>query len=346
MDAKGTIEDNGQLSSEATDNATSLSRSSGHTQDCLKASGRGSQKDSSKIADGHILTWGCGEFGQHGHGHTNNVEPEESLMRHFYERVAEIVGTGKGLSAGSVVERLKTFACGASHTVVVTDSDQVYSWGNGNSGQLGCGDKDTHLTPQRVRLPTEGKASPIKGLACGSRHSVLWLENGLCLSWGNNFYAQLAYDFRIENYKDNQVLPHILRPIAHLKVTQVACGEKHSLFLYDTGIVATCGCSSFGQLGSGNRAELVSPKALESPEGVVSIACGANHSLAVTAAGELYAWGLGRACGQRREDVLRPLRIMTRKSNVVAAAGGSAHSAALTGESEFILFCLRWPASE
>ncbi|XP_022105615.1 X-linked retinitis pigmentosa GTPase regulator-like isoform X2 [Acanthaster planci] len=328
MDTKRTIEDNSLLQSATSDDATS----SEHPGDSLVANGQRIQTDTSKMGtdDGHILSWGCGEFGQHGHGHMDNVSPDGSLLKHFYEQIAKMAGTREGLPRGGTVPRLKTFACGASHTIVVTASDQVYSWGNSNSGQLGCGDKETHLTPQRVRLPGEAKASPIKGLACGSRHSVLWLENGLCFSWGNNFYAQLAYDFRIENYKDNQVLPHLLRPIAHLKVTQVACGEKHSLFLYETSIVAACGCGNFGQLGSGNRAELVSPKVLELPEGVAFIACGANHSLAVTATGELYTWGFGRACGRRREDILQPARIMTRQSNVIAATGGSAHSVALT----------------
>ena len=49
--------------------------------------------------------------------------------------------------------------------------------------------------------------------------------------------------------------------------------------------------------------------------------------------GVLFAWGLGRACGYRRQDVLQPVRMMTRQSNVVMASGGCAHSVALTGKS-------------
>ncbi|XP_071794911.1 uncharacterized protein [Asterias amurensis] len=279
--------------------------------------------------NGCIVSWGCGEFGQHGQGNTNNINAEASFMSDFYEKIKSRGKSGE-ISSGQAVKGLKAFACGSSHSVVVTDTDEIYTWGNGNSGQLGCGNKDTHLTPQKVQLPSEGKVSPIKGVACGSRHTTLWLENGVCFSWGNNFYAQLGYDFRIENYKDNQVLPHKLSPIAHQKVKQIACGEKHTLFLYETGIVAACGSNSFGQLGCGDLEERVSPKSLESLEGVVYIACGANHSLVVTDTGELFAWGLGRACGYRRQDVLQPVRMMTRQSNVVMASGGCAHSVALT----------------
>ncbi|XP_054755639.2 uncharacterized protein LOC129261609 [Lytechinus pictus] len=293
----------------------------------------------SKVTDlnqeGQLLSWGCGEFGQHGHGGSGeNVSSEDALVDH--------------VDSANRSHRIKHISCGASHTAVVTDKDEILTWGNGNSGQLGCGDKATHTSPQRLRLGPHD--STVAGVACGSRHTVVWLENGRAYSCGNNFYAQLGYDFRIKNYKENQVmkrrlkdelsgregpvevLPHFLRPIMHRKVVQVSCGEKFTLFLFETGQVAGCGANSFGQLGNGTRAEGVSPKPLDDPENIVSIAAGSCHSLAVTATGELYVWGMGRACGSRRDDLLLPHRKTTRHSNVVGVAGGSGHSLALTGE--------------
>ncbi|XP_071511388.1 secretion-regulating guanine nucleotide exchange factor-like [Diadema antillarum] len=293
----------------------------------------GSRVNDPGQGDGQLLCWGGGEFGQHGHsGNDENVGSEGALV----DQVEKLVG----------LHRIKHVACGASHTAVVTDKDEILTWGNGNSGQLGCGEKVTHTTPQRLKLAQHD--SVVAGVVCGSRHTVVWLENGRAYSCGNNFYAQLGYDFRIKNYKENQVmkerlidqvagrerplevLPHLLRPIMHRKVTQVACGEKFTLFLFDTGHVAGCGANSFGQLGTSARSEVVSPKPLEDPEEVVKVACGSCHSLAVTASGELYVWGMGRPCGSRRDDVLTPQLMMTRHSNVVSVAGGSSHSLALT----------------
>ncbi len=72
--------------------------------------------------------------------------------------------------------------------------------------RLGCGDKEIHSDPISVTLDQESTTtSGICGICCGSRHTVYWLDNGQCYSSGNNFYAQLGYDFRIKNYKDNQV---------------------------------------------------------------------------------------------------------------------------------------------
>ncbi|XP_030832752.1 ultraviolet-B receptor UVR8 isoform X2 [Strongylocentrotus purpuratus] len=276
----------------------------------------------SKVTDldqdrGLLLSWGCGEFGQHGHGGSGeNVSSEGALVDHGDSLVRS--------------HRVKHISCGSSHTAVVTGQDEVLTWGNGNSGQLGCGDKATHTSPQRLRLGPHD--SQVAGVACGSRHTVVWLENGRAYSCGNNFYVQLGYDFRVKNYKENQVLPHFLRPIMHRKVVQVSCGKKFTLFLFESGQVAGCGANNFGQLGNGTRAEMVSPKPLDNPENVIRIAAGSCHSLAVTATGELYAWGMGRACGSRRDDLLTPQRKTTRRSNVVGVAGGSGHSLALTGE--------------
>ncbi|XP_070542168.1 uncharacterized protein [Ptychodera flava] len=130
---------------------------------------------------GELIGWGCGEFGQHGHGSGGDVSAEQGLLKIFSR-------TGDPLSCAKII------ACGASHTVIVTYSNQIYAWGNGNSGQLGCGDRETHSDPQRVYLSEQ--RVKVKGVACGSRHTIVWLENGKCYSFGNNYNAQLGYDFK------------------------------------------------------------------------------------------------------------------------------------------------------
>lgn len=65
-----------------------------------------------------------------------------------------------------------------------------------------------------VKIPQElnGEGSDINvgvvnivGVACGSRHSFIWTETGLAYSFGNNFYAQLGYDFQRADFKEHQV---------------------------------------------------------------------------------------------------------------------------------------------
>ncbi|XP_077989209.1 uncharacterized protein LOC144443553 isoform X2 [Glandiceps talaboti] len=269
---------------------------------------------------GELISWGCGEFGQHGHGGVGtdgNIGFDQGLLN------------WKTLSGTESPEScIKLIACGASHTVIVTYDNEIYSWGNGNSGQLGCGDRETHTEPQRVKLCD--RPVKVKGVACGSRHTIVWLENGKCYSFGNNYNAQLGYDFKIKNYKENQVKPHLLRPLQHLHVNQVACGERHSIFLFDSGTAAGCGCNANGQIGVGSRDEVVTPKLVEGLDNIQYIACGAHHSMAVDGNGEVYVWGHAKPCGSRKHDVLTPQVKPIPGTQIYRVSGGTYHSLALS----------------
>ena len=85
-----------------------------------------------------------------------------------------------------------------------TDDNRIYSWGNGNSGQLGIGQTKTLFQPHLVHLGVS-LGTRVKSVACGTRHTFVWTEEGECYSFGNNFSAQLGYDFRKPDFKNNQV---------------------------------------------------------------------------------------------------------------------------------------------
>ena len=80
----------------------------------------------------------------------------------------------------------------------------IYSWGNSNSGQLGMGNTETNPHPRALHLAVSS-GTKMKGIACGTRHSFVWTQQGDCFSFGNNYSAQLGYDFRKPDYKENQV---------------------------------------------------------------------------------------------------------------------------------------------
>ena len=70
--------------------------------------------------------------------------------------------------------------------------------------RLGNGKKDAAQGAVRVALDNPPRAV-IKGVACGGRHTFIWLDNGKLFCFGNNFFAQLGYDFDVATYKNNQV---------------------------------------------------------------------------------------------------------------------------------------------
>lgn len=74
--------------------------------------------------------------------------------------------------------------------------------------RLGNGEKAIKNLPVEVKLPTShlnGGNARIVGVACGSRHTFVWTAAGQAFSFGNNFYAQLGYDFQTADYKEHQV---------------------------------------------------------------------------------------------------------------------------------------------
>lgn len=75
--------------------------------------------------------------------------------------------------------------------------------------RLGNGQKAIKDLPVEVKLPKppnlKGGDARIVGVACGSRHSFLWTDAGQAFSFGNNFYAQLGYDFQRADFKEHQV---------------------------------------------------------------------------------------------------------------------------------------------
>ncbi|XP_076465916.1 uncharacterized protein LOC143297438 isoform X2 [Babylonia areolata] len=264
-----------------------------------------------------LYCWGCGEFGQHGHGHKADISFQESEVMQF----------GSTTALGTVCH----ISCGASHTVVVTESGDVYTWGNGNSGQLGSGDQEIHWAPTPVSInPPAPQGSKVRTVACGSRHTLVVMDNGNLHSFGNNFYAQLGYNFRENNYKENQVTPHFLEFLKHRAVRQVACGDKHSLILFMDGSLAAVGNNAHGQLGDGGVEESAVPRPVDVEGAVRTVSCGPHHSLALTEKGHVYAWGYGKACGKRRRDVTTPELMAFKGREVVQVAGGSTHNLALT----------------
>eukprot|EP01114_Cavostelium_apophysatum_P016166 TRINITY_DN4546_c0_g2_i1.p1 TRINITY_DN4546_c0_g2~~TRINITY_DN4546_c0_g2_i1.p1 ORF type:complete len:863 (-),score=199.03 TRINITY_DN4546_c0_g2_i1:53-2641(-) len=87
-------------------------------------------------------------------------------------------------------------------------------------------------------------------------------------------------------------------PLTHRRIKMVAAGAAHTLFLTETGQIYSMGKNFAGQLGS----ELIEANVTtDSPMQILriqsfvkKIACGGNHSLAITANNEIFSWGDGR----------------------------------------------------
>jgi hypothetical protein len=97
--------------------------------------------------------------------------------------------------------------------------------------------------------------------------------------------------------------------VANVRITAIACGERHSLALGTAALggasgaramrpgsesnVYVWGCNNHGQLGLGTFSPSWEPHPLEALRGkrILSISAGAAHSLAITCLAHVYGWG-------------------------------------------------------
>ncbi|XP_014916266.1 RCC1 and BTB domain-containing protein 1-like [Poecilia latipinna] len=219
--------------------------------------------------DGELFAWGHNGYSQLGNGTTN-------------QGVAPVV-----VSANLINKKVMEVACGSHHSMALTDSGEVYAWGYNNCGQVGSGSTANQPTPRRVSSCLQNKLAI--SIVCGQTSSLALVDNGEVYGWGYNGNGQLGL-----GNNGNQLSPCRLVGLQGVCVQQIVSGYAHSLALTDEGLLFAWGANTYGQLGTGNKSNQLSPlQILTEKERVVEVAaCHSTHtSAAKTQSGHVYMWG-------------------------------------------------------
>lgn len=101
---------------------------------------------------------------------------------------------------------------------------EVWSWGQGQLGQLGHGDQEDRSQPQCIKSLTNKE---VVRIAAGAQHSVALTAQCQVFSWGSNSSGQLGH------MEQPSTIPRLAKLSEGIRVWDVSAGDSHTLLLAD-----------------------------------------------------------------------------------------------------------------
>ena len=254
--------------------------------------------------NGSLFSFGGGLYGKLGLGDQRNRTRPTIVVALQHEHVTDV-------------------ACGSFHTMLLTQSGIVYGCGFGGAlnSRLGLGVTEENqilneskpkshsrfLLPlpvenmpprtimmEKQEMTSNGGISPKHLCFTGNEYDVEKFKNdsgGGGGGGGGGGDGEISlHDLALNdpNAMDLIALTSVMPPST---VIQISCGRHHSVFLTLGGQIFSCGENECGQLGLGHTDDVMIPKMITDQLGkerIGYIACGADHTLALTARGVGY----------------------------------------------------------
>ncbi|KAM4720559.1 putative E3 ubiquitin-protein ligase HERC1 isoform 3-T4 [Anableps anableps] len=266
-------------------------------------------------ADGSVKACGKGSYGRLGLGDSNNQSMPKKLVLEPHRNMKK-VSSSKGSDG---------------HTLAITVEGEVFSWGDGEYGKLGHGNSATQKYPKIIQGPLSGKV--VVCVSAGYRHSAAVTNDGELYTWGEGDFGRLGH-----SDSQSRNMPTLVKDISG--VGQVTCGSSHTIAVAQDGrTVWSFGGGDNGKLGHGDTNRVYRPKVIEALHGFIirKVCAGSQSSLALTSAGQVFAWGCGSClgCGSSETTSLRPRFIEDLSiTKIIDISCGDSHCLALSHENE------------
>mmetsp|Transcript_12442 Transcript_12442/g.17224 ORF Transcript_12442/g.17224 Transcript_12442/m.17224 type:complete len:169 (+) Transcript_12442:135-641(+) len=156
-------------------------------------------------------SWGANSHGQLGTGNQiDSLEPVEIILLQDHE--------------------ISVLFAGGGHSIALTQKKNLLSFGWSSDGQLGIQQVSTEnvVTPHFIEALFHKN---IVKVSCGWSHTVAIDDNGHVFIWGSNQFGQLGISqscSKVQNIPCQLSLPE--------KITEIACGLRHTLLLTSMSI--------------------------------------------------------------------------------------------------------------
>ena len=280
----------------------------------------GSDHSLAVLADGSLVAWGYNGYGQIGDGTTNRRSSPVAVLDGYGDPVTGVVAV----------------AAGAYHSLALLEDGTLLAWGYNGYGQLGDGTNTTKYSPVRVRVASGAPLTGIVAIAAGEQFSLALRSDGTVWTWGYNGEGQLGDTTTTARNRPQRVLNARGWPITG--IAGIAAGFQHALALRADGTALGWGYNFYGQVGDGTITDRYHAVAVvdafgDPVGGLAELAGGQWHSLALTDAGEVLAWGRNNA-GQLGDGTVTDRNLPTPigLAGITAVDAGAEHSLAVTDE--------------
>ncbi|XP_076016985.1 regulator of chromosome condensation [Genypterus blacodes] len=275
---------------------------------------------------GQVLALGQGDVGQLGLGE-DIMERKKPALVPLPEGVVQV-------------------SAGGMHTVCVSDTGHVYTFGCNDEGALGRDTSESGSETVPGKVPIEEKVVQV---SAGDSHTAALTEEGRVYIWGS--------------FRDNTGVIGLLEPMKKCElpvkvpisepVVKIVSGNDHLVMVTQEGNLYTSGCAEQGQLGRvperfsirGGRkglSRLLIPQVVK-VQGKVHFTdafCGAYFTFAVSKEGYVYGFGLSnyRQLGTKSDTMcFVPVKLTCFKNSTtswVDFCGGQHHTLCLDAEGQ------------
>ena len=267
-------------------------------------------------SDGTVWAWGLNNYGQLGDGtttdraepvHVNNMNEVAAIVAGKSNTVilksdGTVYRCGYGLDQDALIPNWREphplsitgvvdISTSYNYTVFLKSDGTVWAQGLNNYGQLGNGTNTNALYTSVQATGLNG----VVAIASGESYTEALKSDGTVWGWGLNAHGELG-----NGTNTNSNIPEQIKLNSTTYLTEVVAisgGPNHTVAVKSNGTVWTWGGYPYRDLlGNWALSNNPTPVQVDGLTGVVTIASGNDHTVALKSDGTVWAWGNNTYC--------------------------------------------------